>query len=85
MRGANPERVVQNVPSNQTRSPGHFTVSQFLSPGYGAFSVSPSHVDGLKEYIRTQQEHHRKESFQDEFRRLLKKYEIDFDERYVWD
>ena len=53
--------------------------------GYGAFSVSPSHVNGLKEYVQNQEEHHRHESFQDEFRRLLRKYGIEFDERYVWD
>jgi putative transposase len=53
--------------------------------GYGAFSVSPSHVEALKEYIKNQEEHHRHENFQDEFRRLLRKYEIEYDERYVWD
>ena len=53
--------------------------------GYGAFSISPSHVDALKEYILKQEEHHRRESFQDEFRRLCKKYGIEIDERYVWD
>jgi REP element-mobilizing transposase RayT len=53
--------------------------------GYGAFSISPSHVDALKEYIQNQEEHHRRESFQDEFRRLCKKYAIAIDERYVWD
>jgi REP element-mobilizing transposase RayT len=53
--------------------------------GYGAFSVSPSHVELLVEYIKNQEEHHRSESFQDEFRRLLKKYGLEFDERYVWD
>lgn len=53
--------------------------------GYGAFSASPSHVDGLREYIRTQREHHRSESFQDELRRLFRKYEVEFDERYVRD
>jgi putative transposase len=53
--------------------------------GYGAFSVSPSHVEALKQYIQTQEEHHRQETFQDEFRRLLKKYGIEYDERYVWD
>ena len=53
--------------------------------GYGAFSVSPSHVDALKNYILRQEAHHRKESFQDEFRRLLKKYGVEYDERYVWD
>jgi hypothetical protein len=57
----------------------------YWQAGYGAFSVSPSHLDALKEYIRNQEQHHRKESFQDEFRRLLRKYEIEFDERYVWD
>src|SRR5262249_3586766 len=53
--------------------------------GYGAFSISPSHLPALKRYIENQEEHHRRESFQDEFRRLLKKYEIEYDERYVWD
>jgi len=53
--------------------------------GYGAFSISPSHVDRLVSYISNQHEHHRKESFQDEFRRLLRKYDVEWDERYVWD
>ena len=53
--------------------------------GYGAFSVSPSHVAALIEYIKTQPEHHRQEGFQDEFRRLCAKYGLDIDERYVWD
>jgi REP element-mobilizing transposase RayT len=53
--------------------------------GYGAFSVSPSHVAALIEYIINQEEHHRRESFQDEFRRLCKKYGVAIDERYVWD
>jgi putative transposase len=53
--------------------------------GYSAFSVSPSHVDPLIQYIINQEEHHRHETFQDEFRRLCKKYGVDIDERYVWD
>jgi REP element-mobilizing transposase RayT len=53
--------------------------------GYGAFSVSPSHVDALRAYIENQEGHHRKETFQDGFRRLLTKYQIEWDERYVWD
>ncbi len=53
--------------------------------GYGAFSISPSHVDGLKIYIANQEDHHRKESFQEEFRRLCSKYGLEIDERYVWD
>lgn len=53
--------------------------------GYGIFSLSPSHVDDLRRYIEGQEEHHRKETFKDEYRRLLRKYDIEFDERYVWD
>jgi putative transposase len=53
--------------------------------GYGAFSVSQSMVETVRKYIRNQREHHRVESFQDEMRRWLVKYEIEFDERYVWD
>ena len=53
--------------------------------GYGAFSVSQSGIEEVREYIRNQREHHRKVSFQDEFRTFLKRYEMEFDERYVWD
>lgn len=53
--------------------------------GYGIFSISPSHVEDLRKYIADQENHHRRETFKDEFRRLLKKYDIDYDERYVWD
>jgi len=53
--------------------------------GYGAFSISPSHVGPVSAYIENQQEHHKTESFQDEFRRLLTKYGIEWEERYVWD
>jgi putative transposase len=57
----------------------------YWQAGYGAFSVSESQLETVRQYIRNQQEHHRKESFQDEFRRLLKEYNLEFDERYVWD
>jgi putative transposase len=53
--------------------------------GYGAFSVSPGHVKPLENYIADRETHHRKESFQDEYRRLCKKYGVALDERYVWD
>ena len=53
--------------------------------GYGAFSISPSHVDDLKRYIANQAEHHKTETFQDEFRRLCRKYGLEIDERYAWD
>jgi REP element-mobilizing transposase RayT len=53
--------------------------------GYGAFSVSPGHVDALVAYIDRQDEHHGKTSFQVEFRRICKKYGITPDEQYCWD
>jgi putative transposase len=53
--------------------------------GYGAFSVSPAHIEDLKAYIANQMEHHRRESFQEEFRRVCAKYGVEIDERYVWD
>ena len=53
--------------------------------GYGVFSIGPSQVDAVRAYIAGQAEHHRKTSFQDELRELFRRYEIEFDERYVWD
>lgn len=53
--------------------------------GYGIFSVSPSHRPAVEEYLAKQAEHHRTVSFQDEYRKLLAKYGLQFDERYVWD
>ncbi len=53
--------------------------------GYGAFSVNPSEVDKVIAYIANQHVHHSKVAFQDEYRAFLKKYEVEYDERYVWD
>jgi REP element-mobilizing transposase RayT len=53
--------------------------------GYGAFSVSRSNVDLVTEYIRDQREHHRRQDFKGEFRGLLEKHDVEYDERYVWD
>jgi REP element-mobilizing transposase RayT len=53
--------------------------------GYGAFSVSRSNIETVEEYIRRQREHHRKRDFKDEFRELLDRHDIEYDERYVWD
>jgi putative transposase len=53
--------------------------------GYGAFSVGQSQLEDLRRYIGNQRQHHQAASFQDEYRCLLRKYDVDFDERYVWD
>jgi putative transposase len=53
--------------------------------GYGAFSVAQSNVEVVKRYIQNQKQHHRRVTFQDEYRQFLKRYQVEFDERYVWD
>ncbi|MCE9560538.1 MAG: IS200/IS605 family transposase [Planctomycetes bacterium] len=53
--------------------------------GYGAFTVSHSAIDVVKTYIVNQAEHHEKRTFQDEFRGMLVKHEIPFDEKYIWE
>jgi REP element-mobilizing transposase RayT len=53
--------------------------------GYGAFSVSPSQLNAVLEYVESQEAHHRTRSFQEEYRDFLRKYGVEFDERYVWD
>jgi putative transposase len=52
---------------------------------YGVFSVSSSLVPSVKTYITNQERHHRRMTFQEEFRKFLEKYEVSYDERYVWD
>lgn len=53
--------------------------------GYGVFSVSESVVEAVTQYIATQEEHHKRHSFQEEFVAFLKKNKIPYDERYIWD
>jgi putative NIF3 family GTP cyclohydrolase 1 type 2 len=53
--------------------------------GYGAFSVSHSLRENVDQYIRNQAEHHARISYEDEYRRICEKHEIEIDERYVWD
>jgi putative transposase len=67
----------------RARGPG--LANFFWQGGYGAFSVSQSAVEEVRDYIRKQREHHQRISFQDELRALLKRYEVEYDERYVWD
>ena len=57
----------------------------YWQSGYGAFSVGPAEVQDVTAYIAHQKEHHKKETYQDEFRRLCRQYGVDLDERYAWD
>ena len=63
------------------RSRGRFA----RQTGYGAFTVSESAVPDVKAYIQGQEDHHRQMTFKEEFILLLKKHNVDYDERYIWD
>jgi putative transposase len=53
--------------------------------GYGAFSVSKSVIPRVKDYIAIQRDHHRRETYQEEFLRFLREHDLEYDERYLWD
>lgn len=52
--------------------------------GYGAFTVSPNNIERVKNYVLNQEEHHRKQSFEDEYKGLLNVAGINYDEKYLW-
>ena len=56
----------------------------YWQDGYGIFSVNPTQIDVVVAYIKNQEEHHKTLSFQDELRAFLKKYHVEYDERYIW-
>lgn len=60
-------------------------INFYWQDGYGAFSVNPTEVDTVIAYIDNQHEHHKKKTFQQEYRAFLNKYKVEYDERYVWD
>lgn len=57
----------------------------YWQDGYGAFSVSSSEIQALKTYIDNQHEHHKTVTYQGEYRKFLENYQLEYDERYVWD
>jgi REP element-mobilizing transposase RayT len=57
----------------------------YWQDGYGVFSVNPAEIETVIKYISNQRAHHQKLTFQDEYRAFLKKYKVEYDERYVWD
>jgi REP element-mobilizing transposase RayT len=57
----------------------------YWQDGYGIFSVNPSEIDVVIEYIKHQKQHHTNKTFKDELKAFLKKYDIEYDEKYLWD
>ena len=81
-------KVIEEVKKSSSKwlkTQGSAFASFHWQNGYGAFSIGVSQETRLRRYIEEQADHHRTRSFQDEFRMLLKRYGINYDERYVWD
>ena len=76
---------VKTESSKWTKTQGQEFQNFHWQRGYGAFSIGQSQVGTLKRYIACQRIHHQRVTFQDEYRKFLKSYGIDYDERYVWD
>jgi REP element-mobilizing transposase RayT len=79
--------LVQNVKSESSKwiKDRQFCTTPFAwQEGYGAFSYSKSHVPDVIRYIQNQEAHHQKETFLDEYRKVLKAFEIEFDEQYIF-
>ena len=76
---------IKRSSSKWIKTKGRMLTKFFWQNGYGVFSVGRSEIERVKNYILNQDEHHKKRSFQDEYRKFLKDYEIEFDEKYVWD
>lgn len=81
-------KVVEEVKAHSSgwvKTKGEAFKNFYWQSGYGAFSVNPSEVAIVTAYIENQKEHHRKLTFEEEYRGFLTKYGVAYDERYVWD
>ena len=76
---------VKQESSKFVKTLGNQYTGFYWQSGYGMFSVGPTHIDDVKAYIGRQIEHHRTQTFQEEFIAFLDRYGIPYDERYVWD
>ncbi len=86
-RTISPAEVVEQVKTSSSKwmkSEGGVTGFSWQA-GYGVFSIGESQADAVIRYIQNQEEHHRKVTFQDEFRKFLVRYKVGYDERYMWD
>jgi hypothetical protein len=57
----------------------------FWQDGFGAFTYSKSHIDKVVKYVLSQPEHHKKQSFKDEYLLMLQKFEVDYDPKYIFE
>lgn len=81
-------KLIEELKSHSSKwmkTKGSEFVTFYWQNGYGAFSVNPTEIDKVKAYISDQAKHHARKAFEDEYRYFLNKYDVEFDERYVWD
>jgi putative transposase len=76
---------VKSHSSKWIKTKGEAYANFYWQDGYGAFSVNPYDVDVVVEYIKNQHQHHAKKTFKEEYLKVLKKNNVDYDERYLWD
>jgi putative transposase len=77
--------LIEEVKTSSSKWMKNTNKKFFWQRGYGAFSIGESNRDALMKYIANQKQHHRRVTFQVEYRSILRKYKIPYDERYVWD
>ena len=81
-------KIVEEIKSHSSiwiKKQGETYQNFYWQSGYGAFSINPSEVNVVMEYINNQKEHHRNKTFEEEYRSFLKKYGVVYNEQYVWD
>ncbi len=76
---------VKSGSSKWIKTKGEKYENFYWQSGYGSFSVSQADLHVVENYIRSQRNHHRKKSFKEEYLEFLQKYNVDYDERYLWD
>ena len=76
---------VKSHSSKWIKTKGQIWSNFYWQDGYGAFSVNPTEVDVVRAYIENQVEHHRKKTFKEELLEILNEYDVEYDERYLWD
>ena len=81
-------KLIEEVKKNSSKwikAKGEQYANFYWQNGYGGFSVNATETEVVIKYIQNQEEHHKKRTFKEEYRLFLKKYKIEYDERYVWD
>ena len=76
---------IKTTSSSRIKEEGAKVKDFYWQSGFGAFSVSQSNMEAVRTYIANQEVHHRKLTFQEEYRLLLERHGLTWDERYVWD